>query len=211
MNKYLTEVVGTFFLVLTIGLTVLDGTPFAPVAIGAVLVVMVCMGGHVSGAHYNPAVSIALLMRGKIESKELLPYWISEIVGAFLAAGAVKVITGKNFVPAPAADASSLAILLCEILFTFALTLVILNVATAKGTSGNSFYGLAIGFTVMAGVFAVGPISGGVFNPAVSIGPILMKALTGGGSMADLWYYLVGPFGGAIGAALFFEVQNPKG
>jgi len=114
MGKLLTEMIGTFFLVLTIGLTVLGETPFAPIAIGSALMVMVYMGGHVSGAHYNPAVSLAVWMRGKLETKDLLPYWGAQIVGALLAGAIVMVTAGSTFAPAPAADASVVAALLLE-------------------------------------------------------------------------------------------------
>jgi aquaporin Z len=209
MKNYLTEAIGTFFLVLTIGLTVLGGTIFAPLAIGSALMVMVYMGGHISGGHYNPAVSLAVMMRGKLEKKELVPYWVSQIVGAFLAAVVVYLIVGQTFAPAPGDGATALGALLIEFLFTFALCLVVLNSATASGTAGNSFYGLAIGFTVMVGAFSGGDISGGAFNPAVGIGPILMNAMAGDGSFGNLWLYLVGPLlGGAVAAAVF-KVQNP--
>lgn len=209
MRKYLTEVLGTFFLVLTIGLCILGGTDFAPLAIGCSLMVMVYMGGHISGGHYNPAVSLAVMMRGKLEAKELVPYWISQIVGAFLAAFAVYLILGSTFAPEPAAEASTLGVLLVEFLFAFFLCLVVLNVATSSQTEGNSYYGLAIGFVLVIGAFAAGPISGAAFNPAVGIGPILMNSLFGGGSFVNLWYYLVGPLLGGAAAALVFKMQNP--
>ena len=168
MKNYLTEFIGTFFLVLTIGLTVIAGSPFAPLAIGSALMVMVFMGGHISGAHYNPAVSLAVFLRGRMDSAmEMVYYWIAQILGAFVAAVIVYLCVSNTFAPAPGANASMLGVLLVEFLFTFALALVVLNSATAKGTEGNSFYGLAIGFTVMVGAFAGGDISGGAFNPAV--------------------------------------------
>ena len=209
MKNYLTEVIGTFFLVLTIGLTAIGGVAMAPLAIGSALMVMVYMGGHISGGHYNPAVSLAVMMRGKLDSKELLPYWVSQIVGAFLAAAVVYAISGQTFAPAPGADATTMGALLIEFLFTFALCLVVLNTATASGTEGNSFYGLAIGFTVMVGAFSGGGISGGAFNPAVGIGPIVMNAIAGGGSFSNLWLYLVGPLLGGAVAAMVFKIQNP--
>jgi aquaporin Z len=207
MNRYLTELIGTFFLVLTIGLSVLSGSALAPIAIGSGLMVMVYMGGHISGAHYNPAVSLAILMRGKMDSRDFVPYLIAQVVGAMLAAGAVLMILGSTFAPAPAPDAGVWAVLLSEFLFTFALALVVLHVATADDTAGNDYYGLAIGFTVMTGAFAVGPVSGGAFNPAVGTGPILIDALAGGGSMANLWIYLVAPFIGGACAAIVFKIQ----
>lgn len=208
MNKYVTEFVGTFFLVLTIGLCVLGGTPMAPLAIGASLMVMVYMGGHVSGAHYNPAVSLGLVLRGSFAASELAAYVSAQLLGAVAASLAVWLVTGRTFVPAPAANATIVAALLVEILYTTALALVVMNVATAPATAGNSFYGLAIGFTVGAGAFAGGPISGGAFNPAVGLGPALIHAIIGRGSIAHVWLYIVGPCIGAAIAAAIFKIQH---
>lgn len=209
MSKYITEFIGTFFLVLTIGLAVLSGSMVAPLAIGSVLMVMVYMGGHISGAHYNPAVSLAICMRGKLSAGELIPYWLVQIAGAIAAALVVWVVLGQTFAPAPSAEvvatsAGTTKALVVEILYTFALALVVLNVATAPATAGNSFYGLAIGFTITAAAFAGGPISGGAFNPAVGTGPTIVHAVLGEGTWQHLWLYLVGPFvGGALAAGVF--------
>ncbi|MEP6763706.1 MAG: aquaporin [Gemmatimonadaceae bacterium] len=207
---YITEFVGTFFLVLTIGLVVASGTALAPVAIGSALMVMVYMGGHISGAHYNPAVTLAVWMRGKLETKHVAPYMIFQLLGAIVAAYTSYFLTGKSFAPAPGASSSIVQALLIEVLFTFALALVVLNVATSRQTTGNSFYGLAIGFTVLTGAFAGGGISGGAFNPAVGIGPAIVNMMVAGGSFAQSWIYLAGPFVGAIAAALLFRAQNPE-
>jgi len=209
MNKYLTEFIGTFFLVFTIGLAVLSASPMAPLAIGAVLMVMVYMGGHVSGGHYNPAVSLAVLLRGKLESRDFVPYVAMQILGGIAGAAVVYLVMGRPFAPAPAEGATALAALLVEVLYTGALCLVVLHSATAPQTTGNSFYGLAIGFTVVAAAFAGGPVSGGAFNPAVGIGPIVMSAFVGQGSMGNLWLYLAGPFVGAGLAGLVYRVQQP--
>lgn len=205
MRNYLTEFIGTFFLCLTIGLTVLNGTALAPLAIGASLMVMVYMGGHVSGGHYNPAVSLAVLLRGKMASVgEFVGYVVSQCAGAITAGLVVYVILGRTFAPAPAPTASVTAALLVEVLYTFALALVVLNSAASAKTHGNSFYGLAIGFTIVVAAFAGGPVSGGAFNPAVGFGPILVNAMLGGGTLGNLWLYLVGPLvGGALAAAVF--------
>jgi aquaporin Z len=208
MAILLTEFIGTFFLVLTVGLSVLSGTPMAPLAIGGMLMVMVYMGGHVSGGHYNPAVTLALAIAGKIEKGKVLPYWLAQLTGAAAAAAAVQAILGKTFAPAPGADASMLGAYLVEILFTFALCLVVLNVATAEKTKGNSFYGLAIGFTVAAAAFAGGGVSGGAFNPAVGTGPTIVHALAGAGGYGHLLLYWIGPCLGAALAALAFRVQS---
>ncbi|MFL5762425.1 MAG: MIP/aquaporin family protein [Bacteroidia bacterium] len=204
MKNYLIELVGTFFLVLVIGLT---GNP---IAIGCILMAMVYMGGHISGAHYNPAVTLAILMRKKIEAKDAFIYMIFQILGATLAAVVVYLCVGKTFAPAPAAGYHyNLKPLMTEMLFTFALTSVVLNVATHSKTAGNSFYGLAIGFTVLAAAFAGGPISGGAYNPAVGIGPIFIDSILGHGNMSNLYLYIAGPFAGSAIAALVFKYVNP--
>ena len=208
MSRYVNEFVGTFFLVLTIGLTVMNGTPMAPLAIGSVLMVMVYMGGHISGAHYNPAVSVAILIRGKMEARDLIPYLLAQLSGAILASLTVMLIVGDTFAPAPAPEAGLVVVLLCEALFTFALSLVVLNVANDDVTAGNSFFGLAIGFTYMVGAFAVGSTSGGVFNPAVGTGPILIDVIAGDGIFDHLWIYWVGPVLGGVAAAGVFDLQH---
>jgi aquaporin Z len=204
MNKYITELVGTFFLVFTVGCMVVGGaSPEAPLAIGSVLMVMVFAGGHISGAHYNPAITLGVWMRGKLETKDVAPYMIFQIIGAILAALAVRYLKGG--VPVVPMNLQTLPALLAEFLFTFALVFVVLNVATAKGTAGNSFYGLAIGFTVGAGAFAVGGISGGVFNPGVAVGISIM----GLSAWSSIWIYLVANFAGGAVAAVAFKAVNP--
>jgi aquaporin Z len=209
VRKYMTEFIGTFFLVLTIGLTVLGGAPIPALAIGASLMVMVYMGGHISGAHYNPAVSFALLLRRKLPAKEYIPYVIAQLLGSLVAALVVRTLLGQTFAPAPGATSSVTGAMLVEVLFTFALALVVLNVATSAATKGNSYYGLAaIGFTVTVAAFAGGPISGGAFNPAVGIGPTIVNAIYGGGTFNDLWIYIRDlPAGGAL-AAMVFGLQE---
>lgn len=210
MIRYMTEFIGTFFLVLTVGLVVLGGVPLGALAIGSALMVMVYMGGHISGAHYNPAISLAAVLGGKLEKRELLPYWLAQLAGAVAAALAVRAILGQTFAPAPGPQASVLAAWLVEILFTFALCLVVFHTAMHEKTKGNSYYGLAIGFTVMAGAIAGGPISGGAFNPAVGVGPILVHATIGDGGLADLLLYIVAPCLGGILAAFVFKAQEKE-
>src|SRR5438270_7236157 len=205
MIKYVAELIGTFFLVLTIGCTVIGhgAGPLAPLAIGSALMVMIFAGGHISGGHFNPAVTLGVWMRGKCEAKDVAPYMIFQIIGALLAALAVKFLKGGAAV-APLQPATVPA-LLAEFLFTFALVYVVLNVATAKGTAGNSFYGLAIGFTVLVGALSVGNISGGAFNPAVATG----ISVLGLSSWANIWTYLIADFVGAAAAAGAFKALNP--
>jgi aquaporin Z len=205
MTKYLVEFIGTFFLVLTIGCATLppgDAGALAPLAIGSVLMVMIFAGGYVSGAHYNPAVSLAVFLRGRLTLADLIPYIIAQVVGAAVAAGIVLYFKEKGGTPGELQVFKALA---AEFLFTFALCYVVLNVATAKGTSGNPTYGLAIGFTVLAGAFAVGKISGGAFNPAVVVGAIIF----GGIALQDIWIFLVANFAAAVAAAYWFKAINP--
>ena len=214
MRSYVTEFVGTFFLVFTICLVATPGwttaapSPIAPLAIGASLMVMVYMGGHVSGAHYNPAVSLAVLVRGKLDAKALIPYWAAQIVGALAASLVAYAILGKTFAPAPAPNINVGRALLVEFLYTFALALVVCNAATAAKTAGNSFYGLAIGFTVVAGAIAGGGISGGAYNPAVGIGPTLVHLMFGQGTLAHIWIYIVAPLAGGLAAGYVCNFQN---
>jgi aquaporin Z len=210
MRAYVTEFIGTFFLVLTIGLTVLGGTPFAPLAIGGSLMVMVFMGGHVSGAHYNPAISIACAMRKKLPWSEVPPYIAAQLAGAVAAALTVRGILGQTFPIAPAEGIGASTAIAVEALYTFALALVVLNVATIQKTKGNSFYGLAIGFTIVVAAFAGGPLSGGAFNPAVGFGPILVHSVFADGTLGDLWIYVVGPLIGAASGAGVFGMQGEE-
>lgn len=203
LKKYLVEFIGTFFLVATIGFTVVspkDAGNLAPLAIGSALMVMIFAGGHISGAHYNPAVTLAVYLRGKCPLTDVIPYMVAQVLAAAAAAGIVLFM--KNITPhsAPGKD-DVVRALVAEFLFTFALCYVVLNVATADGTSGNSAYGLAIGFTVLTGAYAVGPISGGAFNPAVAVGVTIM----GLSAVADIWIYLVANFAAAVAAAFVFR------
>ncbi len=209
-RKLVTEAIGTFFLVLTIGCTVILSSTagsgiIPPLAIGSALMVMIFAGGHISGAHYNPAVSLAVMLRGRLPKGELVPYWVAQLVGAALAACAAMYLTGgvaKSAVP----PADVVKALLAEFLFTFALAYVVLNVATAKANSGNSFYGLAIGFTVLTGAFAVGSISGGAFNPAVAVAAGLMGLI----HLPSIWIHIVADLAGGLVAGLMFNYLNPN-
>lgn len=208
MNKYLTEFIGTFFLILTIGLSVSVSSVIAPIAIGSVLMVMIYMGGNISGGHYNPAVTLGVFMRGKIEAKDMIAYWIFQILAGIIAAFVIFTFTNKPLVVAPTPGIDSWKAVLAEVLGTFALVSVVLNVATTKKAAGNSYYGLAIGFTVMAMAVALGPISGGAFNPAVALGPQIVDAIKGGVSLSGCWIYIVGCFLGGALAAIVFKICN---
>jgi aquaporin Z len=207
MPKYVTEFIGTFFLCLTIGLTVVGGHPLPGLPIGAVLMVMVYMGGPLSGAHYNPAVTTAAMVNG-LPPAQGIAYMVSQLLGAMAAAIVTGLVTGDVASAAPTPDAPIWVPLLIEFLFTFALALVVLNVAVSKRSQGNSYYGLAIGFTILVAVSAGGAISGGAFNPAVGLGLALIDGLMGGAPMGHLWLYIVGPVLGGIVAAMVFRFQE---
>ena len=207
--KYAVEAIGTFCLVFTVGAAVRSGSPLAPLGIGAVLMVMVYAGGHLSGGHYNPAVTLAVLVRRRISLRDAAAYWMAQIVAGLLAAVAVREIVD----PARAGTTAMLtltghtlsAAFVAEFLFTFALCYVVLNVATSKSHPDNSFYGLAIGFTVVAGAVAVGSISGAAFNPAVTLGAAVMDMF----AWPTLWVYLVAQVLAGIAAGVTFLVMNP--
>jgi aquaporin Z len=206
MRKYIVEAIGTFFFILTIGLVLRNPggpIPLAPVAIGSALMVMIYAGGHVSGGHFNPAVTLAVFLRGRCAPRDVGPYIIAQLIGAALGAAVARFLTPTSGL-APVGVAVVPA-LVAEFLFTFALCTVVLNVATAKGTSGNSFYGLAIGFTVLVGAFAVGHISGGAFNPAVVLGLIIVRLL----DVAQCWIHIIAEVAAALAAASLFRTINP--
>jgi len=203
----LVEFIGTFFLVFTVGMSVIDpgAGVLAPIAIGSVLAVMIFAGGHISGGHYNPAVTLGVLLRGKIKPPEAVGYWIVQVAASVVAFVLVSYM--KPAMPASALNGSLNVgpALLAEFIFTFALVFVVLNVATAKGTEGNSFYGWAIGFTVTAGAFAVGGVSGGAFNPAVAIGGSFMNIF----ALGNLWIYVGAELVAGIAAAYTFKFLHP--
>lgn len=217
MKKYVVEFIGTFFFLLTIGTVVVglgnDGIAandaFAPIAIGSALMVMIFAGGHISGAHYNPAVTLGVYLRGKIDMGDIPGYIIAQILGGALAAIIVGFLSaglipdGKDIIPL---GISTVPAFLAEFLGTFALVYVVLNVATAKGTSGNSFYGLAIGFTVTVMAYALGGFSGGAFNPAVAIGAAIMNLV----SFSDIWLHILAELLAAAAAAYTFLFVNGK-
>lgn len=203
-RKLVVEFIGMFMFMFTVGMATnkAGAGALAPLAIGSVLMVMVFAGGHVSGGHFNPAVSTAVFVRRRMTSTECGAYMVTQVVAAALAGLAVRWVGGRE---THTHVASAGKMLVAEFLFTFALGWVVLNVATARGTHGNSFYGLAIGFTVLTGAFAVGGISGGVFNPAIAIGGMVSGLF----AWSDIWIYLLAELLGGAAAAIAFLYVLP--
>jgi len=208
MRKYLVEFIGTFFLMFTIGMTALapgDAGKFAPLAIASVVMVMIYAGGHISGGHYNPEVTLGVYLRGRCPLVDVPFYMVAQVLGAIAAGVLIPVIKGEY--PTKHIDPGFIVAqtLIAEFLFTFALVYVVLNVATSKDTAGNSNYGLAIGFTVLTGAYAVGDLTGGAFNPAVAAGLAFLKFFP----IGTIWIYLVAEFLGGALAAIVFKIVNP--
>lgn len=209
-SKLLAEAIGTFVLLLTIGIArVQEGVP-APIAVGFVLMAIVYAGRHISGAHYNPAVTLSIWLRGALPARDVLPYIGAQLGGAFLAAFLAYKFVGFPIHLAPDVGVTGLKALTGETIFTFVLCYVILNVMTAKATAGNEYYGLAFGGTVMAGAFAMGPITGGAFNPAVGLMSALFEPFVGSDPTPMAWVYAVGPVLGGLVAAGTFRLTHPN-
>ena len=205
MGKYLTEFIGTFFLVATIGFTVMRRRRGPGAARDR-------RGADGDDLRRRPRLGRSLQSGGDarrvhpraLHATDVIPYWIAQILAGAAAAVVVLFMKGNPAVEMMVPDVTRA--LIAEFLYTFALCYVVLNVATAKGTTGNSFYGLAIGFTVLAGAYSVGAISGGAFNPAVAVGITIM----GLSSVANIWIYLVANLAGAAVAAFTFRAINPE-
>jgi aquaporin Z len=196
MIDLIAEAVGTFFLVLTIALS------GDPLTIGFVLMVLVYAGAPLSGAHYNPAVTVALFLRNKINQSKTIRYILVQLLGSIVAA-IVASIFHRPLIVEPSASVPWLTAVVGEALFTFLLVFVILQVAANKKTQGNQYFGFAIGGTVFVAASAMGKISGGAFNPAVGIGPLIGNVLAGNRLFDPslFFLYIIGPVAGAVIAA----------
>merc|ERR1719198_1977663 len=205
VSRLTAEFIGTYFLVLTVGLNVLGKSPAGAFSIAASLMCMICALGDVSGANFNPAVSLALIINGALDGATAGAYMGVQVVGGIAAAFTYFAIYGgKAFPlgPGPGYDLGQAA--WAEIDFTFVLCLVVLAVAVHPKTKSENFFPLAIGSCVTVGGFAIGSISGGSLNPAVSFGLASAATLSHGiGSVINAAGYTVFEFiGAAIAAGL---------
>ncbi len=213
MRKYVTEALGTFFLVFTIGCCTMFGASTG-IAAAVILAAFVYAGAPLSGGHYNPAVTLGVWMRGQLSTLSVVPYMLAQSIGAVIAAVLVRFLIAQNEIilellqrklefPSPFL---SHHMLLVEFLFTFALVFVVLQVATSPASRGNSYFGVAIGFTLLAGILAVGAVSGAALNPAVALSLPIM-GLT---AWSNLWVYFVANFAGGAAAAWMYDYLNPQ-
>ena len=207
LKKYIVEFIGTFFLVLTICMTSYSkvSADLQPLAVGSMLMVLIYSMGYLSGAQFNPAISLAIYLRGRINLKEMGFYWIAQILGAVAAAMMTAVLISAKppvgLIASTPQFFSMVPALIAEVLGSFALTWVILTVATSKALDGNNFYGLAIGFTVTALMYTLGSVSGSAFNPVVAIASCIAHLST----WNNLWIYMVGCLGGAVLGTIAFK------
>lgn len=206
-GKAIMEMIGTAILLLTIQLAVgAKDSSLAPLAIGVALITIVYAGGPISGAHYNPAVSLAIMLRGKMSMHDMMIYWISQVVGGCLGALAGGTIGGVYSNIGIGDGFGTVQALLAEVVFTFLLCFVVLAVATHSKVDGNHYYGLAIGLVVASGAIAVGPISGGAFNPAVALGLAVAKGFDNMGYVLSV---MVADLSGGMAAAACFYLVAP--
>lgn len=200
------EFFGAMMLTMVVQLSVGLGQPLAALAIGSILMCMVFTYGHLSGGHYNPAVSLAVMIRGKISITTFFGYLLSQVIGGICGSGIGEFALDKydlvSAIPKYVDGDDGVAFLL-EFIFTFTLATTVLNTATTVSAGENSFYGLAIGFVIMCGAISVGDITGAVFNPAVGTGLLLIAAEGRG-----LWLYWVAPMLGGFTAGVMFHIIN---
>ena len=215
-QKFLAEFIGTF------------GIVFAPVALsasgklsggdgslaaaawasGLAVLAMIYTLGHVSSAHFNPAVTLGFAVSGRFPWRQVPGYMLAQVLGAILAAGFTALIfgAGAHGTHVPAATASALSCVLLEATLSFLLMLVIISVATDARAAGG-FAGMAIGLCVVFLVWIGGPVTGGSMNPARSLGPALVS---GGAALSNWWIYLLGPCLGTTLAVRFYEALREK-
>merc|ERR1719456_263367 len=212
-TKLASEFIGTFYLVLTVGLNVLGSSPAPVWSIAAALMCMIFSLGNCSGGHFNPAVTLAVTLRGggKIGPGEVPAYMASQILGGIAAAFTYTAMEKGHTVPlGPGANYGWGAAAVAELVFTFVLCFVVLSVATTdKQQPLSQYFGLAIGSCVTAGGYAIGAVSGGSLNPAVSIG-LSSSDLINGGKFYQCLLYAVFEFAGAALGAGAFMVTRPS-
>jgi aquaporin Z len=206
-RKYVVEFIGAFFLMSAVGMATLTGSVFVPLAAGGMLMVMIYAGGHISGGHYNPAVTAAVLVRGRIGIGDAAGYWIAQVIGGVVAGVVARAVVNRAAVRTLTLSGHrEAAAAVVEVLFTFALCYVMVNVATSRDQAKNGFFGLAIGFALVAGAFAIGGISGGALNPAVALG----AATAGLFAWSTVWVYILVELAAGVAAGLAFLALNPS-
>lgn len=223
LAKVVNEFYGTFVLIMVINCSVAMESNLAPFAIGMTLTAVVFGGGHISGAHYNPAVSLAVLIRdhhkddndkSKFHLSGLLEYWFAQVLGGIFGAITGYCLTSGHVAPGPGEGFSLPQAIGAEIVATMFLAYTVLSVATTTASheahNSNHFYGLCIGLSVFASAVGVGGISGGCFNPAVGTGLLVATSVAGESGIENLWLFWVGDLLGAVLAAILFMLTNAR-
>ena len=201
MQHFVMELIGTFFLTVAISLT---GNPLA---IGLMLMAMIYVGGHVSGGHYNPAISLAVWMRGKLHTNDLACYVVAQTVGALLGFWLFTIITDRVFATEVAPGVQLGVAVFMEALLVMALVWVFLTVTMMTKFKGSMLYGFIIGLTLMSI-----SVIGGLFNPAVAAGAMICSIMKGGAfhNMNNMLIYIVGPLIGGALSTFVYQYVNPK-
>ncbi|OQA36186.1 MAG: aquaporin Z [Candidatus Dependentiae bacterium ADurb.Bin331] len=200
MRKLLMEFIGTFFFILTIAIGA------GPIAVSSMLMAWLYIGFYVSGGHFNPMVTLAVMLTEGITLVHAGYYMLAQIAGGFLAYAAAAYLHTRVVFPEPNASVSLAQAFIVEILLAFVFASVVLHVAMTKRFHASTVFGFAIGFTIPALMAFGGPISGGLFNPAISIGSTLFGAISGMSEImwSHLGMYVIGAFlGGALAAYAF--------
>lgn len=206
LKRFMAEFIGTFFLVLIACMTIAERSDLAPLAIGFTLMIMVFTGGHISGGHFNPAVTLGVWFSHGIRGYQVILYILAQFSAAVVAAGVTGWLLPEGYRARPLVFSSWSQVMLAELFGAFTLVYTVLNVTVARVKANNGFYGLAIGLTVTAVTYALGGISGGIFNPALAVGMYIMGIV----SKLQILTYFSGNIAGAVLASFIFNIVEMK-
>ena len=184
----------------------------APVAVGFVMIALIYAFGHISGAHFNPSITIAVYIRGFITISDAFIFILVQLIGGFIGALCAWLITGIQPYIEPGNKYKDRygSVFVIEFIYAFAIAIVVINVATTEAQRGNFFYGVSIGMCICAAVASAQKISGGAFNPAVGTALSITNVMRDHGTFKYIWIYWIGPIGGGVFGGLSYYVLNAK-